>query len=86
MTSSYAHLAHGDVLGSIYVQPFGFILAISTIAAFWIGLYIAWTGRPAHQLLYLIPVRYTLVPLMILAVASWGWKIFIHVNGMDGWH
>jgi hypothetical protein len=29
-------------------------------------------------------VRFIVI-LMGFAIAAWGWKIFIHLNGWDGW-
>jgi hypothetical protein len=85
MTTSFSHFAHGNILASIYVQPMGAALALLTAAGFWVSLYIAITGKPALRLMRLIPARYYLLPLMFLAVAAWGWKIFIHLHGIDGW-
>jgi hypothetical protein len=85
MTTSFSLFAHGRLLSSLYVQPMGFALAIGAAGGFWIGLYIALTGRPALRLMRLIPARYYALPLMLFAIAAWGWKIFIHLKGIDGW-
>jgi hypothetical protein len=85
MTTSFSFMAHGQPLASFYVQPMGAVLAILTAAAFWVSLYIALTGRPVLRLLRLVPAHYYLLPLMFFAIAAWGWKIFIHTHGMDGW-
>jgi hypothetical protein len=85
MTTSFAWFARGNLVASAYVQPMGMILAVMTAAAAWGGLYIAITGRPVHRLLRLLPSRYTLIPLLLVGVLAWGWKIFIHLNGIDGW-
>ena len=61
------------------------ILALLTTMAFWGGLYIALTGRPAYRLLNLIPGKYILWPLLVFGVFAWAWKIAIHVTGHDGW-
>ena len=85
MTTSFAHFAHGQLLGSFYVQPMGMVLAVLTTAAFWVGLYMAFTGKPALRLLKIVPARYYFLPLMLFGVAAWGWKMYIHLHGMDGW-
>ena len=85
MTTSFAWFARGNFLASFYVQPMGFVLAVLTAASAWAALYIAITGKPAHRLMQLLPHRYYLIPLMMFAVASWGWKMFIHTKGFDGW-
>ena len=85
MTTSFAWFARGNLVASAYVQPMGTILAFMAAASAWGGLYIAITGRPVHRLLRLLPARYTLIPLLLVGVLAWGWKIFIHLNGIDGW-
>jgi hypothetical protein len=84
MTTSYAHFVRGQLLASLWVQPFGTLLAALTIGCFWTCLYVAVSGRSVFRLVRLMPVRYYLVPLLMFAIASWGWKIFIHMTGIDG--
>jgi uncharacterized protein DUF2752 len=84
-TTSFTWFVRGNVAASVYVQPMGALLAVATACGAWICLYVALTGRPVHRLLRLIPTRRWLLPLLLFVVAAWGWKIFIHVNGMDGW-
>jgi hypothetical protein len=85
MTTSFAHFARGNLIASFYVQPMGFLLAVATSAAFWVSLYMGITGKPVLLLLRIIPPGYYLLPLMFFAIAAWGWKIFIHWRGIDGW-
>jgi hypothetical protein len=85
MTTSVSHFAHGNILASIWVQPFGFAFAVLTAAAFWVALYMGLSGKPALRLLRDVPGRYYLVPLFALAVIGWGWKMFIVLRGLDGW-
>jgi hypothetical protein len=85
-TTSFAWLARGNLVASAYVQPMGFVLAIMTAICFWASLYVMVTGKPVYRLLGLLPDRYYGVPLIGLAILAWGWKIFIHVHGIDGWH
>ena len=85
MTTSWAWASKGHFAAAFYVQPMGAALALMAAACVWGGLYIAFTGRPAHRLLRMLPTRYTLLPLLLLAVLAWGWKILIHLNKWDGW-
>lgn len=85
MTTSFSWLAHGNLAASLYVQPMGTVLAALAGVLFWAGMYIALTGQPVHQLLGGVPAKYHAIPLIGLAVLAWGWKIFIHLRGIDGW-
>jgi hypothetical protein len=85
MTTSWTWFVRGNLAASLYVQPMGAVLAAIAVGCFWTGLYVAITGRPVYRLLRVIPSRYYFVPLATIAVAGWGWKIFIHLAGMDGW-
>ena len=85
MTTSFAWFVRGNLLASFYVQPMGTVLAGLCGMAVWAGAYIAITGRPAHRMLAMIPPQYHVLPLLVLALAAWGWKMFIHLHGIDGW-
>lgn len=85
MTTSFAWFVRGNLLASIYVQPMGAVLAFLSGAGVWAGLYIALTGRPLHRMFRLLPSRYIVVAFVGCAIAAWGWKIFIHLSGHDGW-
>ena len=85
MTTSFAWFARGNLLASIYVQPMGAMLAALAGMMVWAGAYIAITARPVHRLLSAMRPRYYAVPLLVLAVLAWAWKIYIHVHGIDGW-
>jgi hypothetical protein len=85
MTTSFAWFVRGNILASFYVQPMGFVLATAAAMTVWGALYVAMTGKPAYLLLGFIPVRYTLLPALLFGVMAWGWKIFIHLKGIDGW-
>jgi hypothetical protein len=85
MTTSFAWFVRGNVAASLYVQPMGTALAALCGLTVWAGAYIAITGRPLHWLIATAPPRYFAGPLLVLAVMAWGWKIFIHLHGIDGW-
>lgn len=85
MTTSFAWFVRGNLLASLYVQPMGTVLAAVCGLAVWAGLYVAATGRPAHRLLRAPPVKAMMLPLFAFGLLAWGWKIFIHLRGIDGW-
>jgi hypothetical protein len=85
MTTSFSLFVRGKILGSLYVQPMGCVLAMLTTLTFWAALYIALTGKPISRLMRMIPSRYYLGPLFTWALLAWAWKIFIHLHGIDGW-
>ncbi len=85
MTTSFAYVVRGRILAAIYAQPLGAFLAVLIIMAFWAGVYISITGRPAHRLLQMIPTWYYLVPLSALLVLAWTWKIWIQARETGTW-
>jgi hypothetical protein len=86
MTTSFAHFVRGQWLASLYVQPGGFALALTCAALFWAALYMAVTGRPIHRLTNQLPGVKGLPIVLGFFILAWGWKIFIHLKGIDGWH
>ena len=84
-TTAFTYFAHGNFVASFYTQPMGALLALVSAVAVWIGFYIAFTGRPVHRLFGLLSSRYYLMPILIFALVSWGWKIFLTRTGRDGW-
>jgi hypothetical protein len=85
MTTSFSHFVRGNWVASVYVQPMGFVLALLTGIAFWGGLYIALTARPIQRQLQRLPMVWLIGAFMAIGIAAWGWKIFIHLRGIDGW-
>lgn len=85
MTTSFSWFARGNWLASLYVQPGGFVLALAFGAIFWAGLYAFTTGSPLQRLLRQIPWIYSVPTILGFFIAAWGWKIFIHLKGIDGW-
>jgi hypothetical protein len=86
MTTSFSWFARGNIVASLYVQPMGTVLAVLVAATFWGAAYIAISGKPAHGLVQRIPARYYLWYLPAFALAAWGWKMWIHLHGIDGWN
>lgn len=85
MTTSFTWFVRGNVLASLYVQPMGTLLAFAAACTFWAGLYIAISGKPVHRLVRLMPPSYYVVIPVGIGIAAWGWKIYIHLRGADGW-
>src|SRR4051812_24285773 len=85
MTTSFSLFVRGKLLGSLYVQPMGTVLATLATLTFWAALYVGITGKPIARLMRMIPSRYYLAPLLTWALLAWAWKIFIHLRGIDGW-
>lgn len=86
MTTSFSWFVRGNIVASTYVQPMGAMLAALACCCVWVGLYVAFTGRPVYRLFRLVPGRYYLFPLLTLGVLAWGWKILLRLNNLDGWH
>lgn len=53
--------------------------------AIFVGAYIACTGRPVYRLLHFVPAPRIYIPLLVLGVGAWAWKIYIYLAGIDGW-
>lgn len=85
MTTSFAHFVRGNLLASLYVQPFGFVLAVATGATAWIAGYCALTARPAYRALRRVSWGWTGSLLLSVWLASWGWKMWVVLRGADGW-
>ncbi len=86
MTTSFAWFVRGNIVASLWTQPLGTIFAVFAAIGFWVAIYIGLTGRPAHRLVHLIPARYYVLPLIVLAFAAWGWKMFVHVKNIGAWN
>jgi hypothetical protein len=84
MTTSFALVADGRLLAALWVQPLGAVLAVLTVFTFWIGSYIAVTARPVWRLLPGWSAGYTALLVGLAAGLAWGWKIVIHLLGVDG--
>ena len=85
MTTSFSWFYRGDLVASFWVQPGGFVLAWLTGMLLIYALYEAWTGRPIHRLLKFLPVRVWVIVGVVVLAFGWGWKIMIHLGGVDGW-
>lgn len=86
MTTSFSWFVRGNLLASFYLQPMGMVLAMFAAAGVWMGFYIALTGRSLSGLIQRVPMGPLITALLVFAAIAWGWKIFLHVRGMDGWN
>jgi len=84
MTTSFALVADGRLLAALWVQPLGAVLALMTVFTFWIAGYVAVTARPVWRLLPRWSAGYTALLVGLAASLAWGWKIAIHLLGVDG--
>jgi hypothetical protein len=85
MTTSFAWFYRGSLVASFWVQPAGFVLAWLTGVLLAYSLYEAVTARPIHRLLRFVPMRVWVIAGVAVLAFGWGWKIMIHLWGIDGW-
>jgi len=85
MTTAFAWFVRGNLPASFYLQPMGALLALGCGVTFWGAAYVAGTGRPVHRLFRSIPILKLVIATIVFALLAWGWKICIHLAGMDGW-
>ena len=84
VTTSFAHLARGQIFASLYVQPLGTVLGLACIVAFWLAAHMAVSGRAAPGLLRRFSAGWWITAAMALVILAWMWKILIRVGGIDG--
>ncbi len=80
MTTSFAELAHGHLWQSLVAQPAGTLLALLAAMTFWIGTYIAVTGRPSARLLNQVPWTRLLFSVLGIMLVAWVYKIIVVVH------
>ena len=85
MTTSFSYFAHGNLLASLWIQPMATLLATLTAMFFWAAGYAAMSGSDVTRLTRRWPFQWIVPSLVLFGIAAWGWKIFIHLHGMDGW-
>jgi hypothetical protein len=85
MTTSFAWFTRGNAVASFYVQPMGMVLATLAGLCVWGAGYVAATGRPVYRILAIFPEKLYLYPLLAMGMIGWGWKMYIHLRGIDGW-
>jgi hypothetical protein len=75
MTTAFAHAADGNLPASFMAQPLGFLLALATAMALFLGTYVALTGslilRHAGRLL----TPRAAWAFAALAMLAWGFKV-----------
>ncbi len=85
MTTSFAWAVRGNLIASLWVQPFGTLLCLLCAMTFWAGLYAAATGNPIQRFLSVLRLRTYLIGVTAMCLVAWAWKVYIHNRGMDGW-
>ncbi|MBK7406051.1 MAG: DUF2752 domain-containing protein [Phycisphaerales bacterium] len=75
MTTAFACAAHGDLVGSARVQPFGFLLSLLVAATAWGAGHVAATGsRLGESAVRLLTPRVA-IGLVGLLLAAWAYKM-----------
>lgn len=85
MTTSFSWAVRANFRASLWVQPFGTVLAALCAVAFWTGLHAAVTGNSIHRVIAVFRPRTYFIAFGVLLLGAWAWKAYIHVHGMDGW-
>ncbi|MEM8875434.1 MAG: DUF2752 domain-containing protein [Planctomycetota bacterium] len=84
-TTAFAHTVRANFVGAFFVQPGGLFTALVAAATAWVGLYEAFTARPAHRMLRLVSLKVWLTVLPTIFLGAWAWKIYLISTGKDGW-
>ncbi len=82
MTTAFAHAADGHFIRSFITQPMGCVLAIATAMAFWVSLYITFTGSPIWRVFQSMWRPSVVWIMAILILAAWGYKIWAFKRGI----
>ncbi len=82
MTTAFAHAADGHFIKSFLTQPMGCVLAIATAMAFWVSLYITFTGSPIWRVFQRMWRPSVVWIMAILILAAWGYKIWAFKRGI----
>lgn len=72
VTTSAAHLVHGEVLDAFWVQPFGASLALAGLALAGLALYCLVRGQSLMARLLLLPYPRIFVGAVALLLLAWG--------------
>lgn len=83
MTTSFAHAADGDLLGSLLTQPMGMLLAVGTATGFWMALHVALTGSRLGAVAGALLRPRALWTIAGLAALAWAYK-FVTWESLHG--
>ncbi len=76
MTTSFAYATHGNLLGSVKAQPFGFLLAVVTAAGVWGAGHVAVTGSMIGTAAARLLNARVLWGSIALLLGAWVYKFF----------
>lgn len=75
MTTSFAHAADMNMVGSLKSQPMATLLALLTAAGFWAGAHVAATGSRVGTLVGACLRAKVGWVMLALLIAAWGYKL-----------
>lgn len=75
MTTSFAHFIRGHWARSIWAQPAGFVLALSTAALALVSVVTVVRGRWPRMPWWRIPPHHLFLGLLVLLLGGWAFKI-----------
>ena len=78
MTTAWSHAVRGELPSAFLAQPMGMLLAISTVVIASGALFSVLTGYSFNALLYRFSPWKVFIVVVILTLASWGFKILLH--------
>ena len=81
MTTAFAHAADGNLLGSFLAQPLGCVLALVTVMALLVSVYVAATGSRLGGTFSRLWNRSTPWIIAGAVLLAWGYKIISY----KGW-
>lgn len=85
MTTSFAWFYRAELMGSLYVQPCGFVLAYLVAITGLGALYEVLTARPIHRILRVFSPKFYILSGSLLFTLGWAWKIMLQLRHVDGW-
>jgi hypothetical protein len=74
MTTAFSYAVRGRLGEAFLAQPFGLLLALGTVAAFWGGVHVFLTGSQLGRLCGRLAAPRVLWTLVALAAAAWAYK------------
>ena len=82
MTTAFAHTVRGQWWRAFWAQPAGFVLALATIAAAGIGVWVLVAGRWPRRFAMLVSSFRFFLGLLVLLLGGWAFKLVLGL--LDG--